>query len=112
MDEVHDLIADYAQELVMMMMMITIVIKVVVVGVFELVVPMRDDDDESGEIFGILKQMKETFEANLSESQKEEIANQKAYEDPKAAKEAEIVAGQAQIDAKTQAHADTEEKLA
>jgi DNA repair exonuclease SbcCD ATPase subunit len=41
---------------------------------------------QSGEIFGILKQMKETFESNLSDSQKEEMANQKAYEDFKAAK--------------------------
>merc|ERR1719453_452023 len=39
---------------------------------------------QSGEIFGILKQMKETFESNLSASQKEEMANQKAYEDLKA----------------------------
>merc|ERR1719456_1150732 len=37
----------------------------------------------SGEIFGILKQMKETFESNLSASQKEEMAAQKAYEDLK-----------------------------
>merc|ERR1719183_1688948 len=29
---------------------------------------------QSGEIFGILKQMKETFESNLSTSQKEELA--------------------------------------
>merc|ERR1719355_81480 len=57
---------------------------------------------QSGEIFGILKQMKETFEANLAESQKEENAAQKAYEDLKAAKEEEIAAGQAQIDTKTQ----------
>ena len=35
----------------------------------------------------ILKQMKETFETNLSSSQKEEMANQKAYEELKAAKE-------------------------
>merc|ERR1719163_2235685 len=42
---------------------------------------------QSGEIFGILKQMKETFESNLAASQKEEMANQKAYEDLKAAKE-------------------------
>merc|ERR1712227_233762 len=41
---------------------------------------------QSGEIFGILKQMLETFENNLSASQKEEMANQKAYEDLKAAK--------------------------
>merc|ERR1712066_1023512 len=67
---------------------------------------------QSGEIFGILRQMKETFEANLSDAQKEEMANQKAYEDLKAAKEAEIVAGQAQIDTKTQELADTDEKLA
>merc|ERR1719253_393979 len=39
----------------------------------------------SGEIFGILKQMKETFESNLSASQKDEMANQKAYEDLKEA---------------------------
>merc|ERR1719274_575920 len=37
----------------------------------------------SGEIFGILKQMKETFETNLAASQKEEMENQKAYEDLK-----------------------------
>merc|ERR1711920_29072 len=67
---------------------------------------------QSGEIFGILKQMLETFENNLSASQKEEMANQKAYEDLKAAKEAEIAAGQAQIDTKTQELADTDEKLA
>merc|ERR1719149_169801 len=67
---------------------------------------------QSGEIFGILKQMKETFETNLSSSQKEEMANQKAYEDLKAAKEDEIGAGQAQIDTKTQELADTDEKNA
>merc|ERR1712194_975781 len=67
---------------------------------------------QSGEIFGILRQMKETFEANLSDAQKEEMANQKAYEDLKAAKEAEISAGQAQIDSKTQELADTDEKNA
>merc|ERR1712176_1646448 len=67
---------------------------------------------QSGAIFGILKQMKETFETNLSSSQKEEMANQKAYEDLKAAKEEEIAAGQAQIDSKTQELADTDEKNA
>merc|ERR1719216_490019 len=67
---------------------------------------------QSGEIFGILRQMKETFESNLSASQKEEMANQKAYEELKAAKEAEIKAGQEQIDAKTQELATTDEKLA
>jgi hypothetical protein len=67
---------------------------------------------QSGEIFGILNQMKETFETNLSSSQKEEMANQKAYEELKAAKEEEIAAGQAQIDTKTQELADTDEKNA
>merc|ERR1740133_822870 len=67
---------------------------------------------QSGAIFGILKQMKETFETNLSSSQKEEMANQKAYEELKAAKEDEIAAGQAQIDSKTQELADADEKNA
>ena len=39
------------------------------------------------------------------------MANQKAYEDLKAAKEAEIAAGQEQIDTKTQELADTDEKV-
>merc|ERR1719174_2961878 len=67
---------------------------------------------QSGEIFGILKQMKETFEENLSNSQKEELQNQKAYEELKAAKTDEIKAGQDQIDAKTDELASTDEKLA
>jgi hypothetical protein len=67
---------------------------------------------QSGEIFGILRQMKETFESNLSASQKEEMANQTAYEDLKAAKEEEIAAGQAQIETKTGELADTDEKNA
>jgi len=67
---------------------------------------------QSGEIFGILKQMKETFESNLSASQKEEMANQKAYEELKAAKEEEIAAGQAQVDSKVQELATADEKNA
>merc|ERR1719409_1006569 len=67
---------------------------------------------QSGEIFGILRQMKDTFEANMADSQKEENASQKAYEELKAAKEAEIQAGQDQIDKKTQEKADTDNKNA
>merc|ERR1719169_144110 len=67
---------------------------------------------QSGEIFGILKQMKETFETNLSSSQKEEMQAQAAYEDLKAAKLAEIKAGEEQRDTKTQELADTDQKLA
>merc|ERR1712203_1301683 len=67
---------------------------------------------QSGEIFGILKQMLETFENNLAQSQKEENENQKTYAELKAAKEAEIAAGQEQIDKKTAELADTDEKNA
>jgi len=66
----------------------------------------------SGEIFGILKQMKETFESNLSQSQKDELENAKAYEDLKAAKEVEIKAAQDQVETKTAELATTDEKLA
>merc|ERR1719199_298257 len=66
----------------------------------------------SGEIFGILKQMKETFETNLEASQKEEMENQKAYEDLKAAKEEEIAAGTSLADTKTTTLAATDEKKA
>merc|ERR1719375_262399 len=62
---------------------------------------LQADAPASGEIFGILKQMKETFEANLAASQKEEMTNQKAYEDVKAAKGEEIEAGQSMLDTKT-----------
>merc|ERR1712194_582066 len=65
-----------------------------------------------GEIFGILRQMKETFDANLASSQKEEAENQKAYAELKAAKEDEIAAGQAQIESKTDELAETDEKNA
>jgi len=68
--------------------------------------------NQSGEIFGILQNMQETFESNLSASQKDEMAKQQAYEDLKAAKEAEIKAGQEQVDKKTNELANTDEKLA
>ena len=63
---------------------------------------------QSGAIFGILKQMKETFETNLENSQKEEMQSQTAYEDLKATKEEEIQAGSDQKDTKTQELADTD----
>jgi len=66
----------------------------------------------SGEIFGILKQMKESFETNLANSQKEEMQSQKDYEDLKAAKEEEIKAGQDLIDTKTTELGTTDEKNA
>jgi len=67
---------------------------------------------QSGEIFGILSQMKETFESNLAQSRVEETSNDQAYADLKIAKEAEITAGQGSINEKTQLLADTDESLA
>merc|ERR1719359_512583 len=67
---------------------------------------------QGGEVFGILKNMKETFEANLAASQKEERENQAAYNDMKAAKEQEIAAGQEQLETKTVELGNTDEKKA
>jgi len=67
---------------------------------------------QSGEIFGILEQMKESFESNLAELQKEEASNVKAFGELKTAKTEEMAAGQDQIDSKTQENADADEKLA
>jgi len=63
----------------------------------------------SGQIFGILEQMKETFETNLADSQKGEMNKQNSYDQVKAAKNAEIQAGQNQIDKKTEELAHTDE---
>jgi hypothetical protein len=67
---------------------------------------------QEGEIFGIPKELKETFEINLALSQKEEHSNQQTHEELKIAEEAGIKAGQAQIDTKSQELADTDEKNA
>jgi len=67
---------------------------------------------QSGEIFGILREMKETFEADLSASQKEEVEAQQTYEQVKEAKENEIQMGQAFLRDKQQQLADADEKLA
>merc|ERR1719379_1940554 len=66
----------------------------------------------SGQIFGILKQMKETFETDLAAAQEDEKKSQAAYEELKAAKEAEIAAAQEQVTTKTQELATAEEKKA
>merc|ERR1719352_2039953 len=67
---------------------------------------------QSGQIFGILKQMKETFETNLSASQKEELAAQDEFEQMKSAKLAEIAAAKKQVETKTVELAETDEKCA
>jgi len=66
----------------------------------------------SGEIFGIMKGMLESFESNLAKSSKEESDAVKAFQDLKASKEDEIAAGTEQIEKKTQELATTDEKLA
>merc|ERR1719388_108835 len=57
---------------------------------------------QSGQILGILKQMLETFESNLSQTQKDELQGSADYENLKAEKEHEIGAGMDQIETKTQ----------
>jgi len=52
---------------------------------------------QSGQIFGVLKQMQEDFEKDLSESEAAEKKAQEAYESLKAAKEEEIAAGKAAV---------------
>merc|ERR1719201_2659325 len=64
----------------------------------------------SGQIFGILKQMKETFESNLSASQKDETQAAEDFANLKAAKTTEMEKAQAMVDSKTQELADTVEK--
>lgn len=67
---------------------------------------------QSGQVYGILKQMKETFEFDLSESQKEELQAQKVYDELKKAKETEISTGKASVESKTQELAVAETRLA
>eukprot|EP00397_Hematodinium_sp_SG-2012_P025488 GEMP01026635.1.p1 GENE.GEMP01026635.1~~GEMP01026635.1.p1 ORF type:complete len:665 (+),score=284.88 GEMP01026635.1:226-2220(+) len=56
--------------------------------------------NQSGQIFGILRSMLDTFEANLTSSQREELQAQQQYEQLKAAKEEEIAAGTEQLNTK------------
>merc|ERR1719161_3010988 len=67
---------------------------------------------QSGQILGILKQMLETFESNLSQGQKDELQGESDYANLKAAKESEIGAASDQIELKTQELATTDEKNA
>jgi chromosome segregation ATPase len=67
---------------------------------------------QSGQILGILKQMLETFESNLSQTQKDELQGSSDYENLKAAKEDELTSGLDQIGSKQQELATTDEKNA
>jgi len=65
-------------------------------------------ENQSGQIIGILKSILDTFQANLDNAQKEEVANVQSYEGLKAAKDAEVKAAQDLVDEKTEARAKSE----
>merc|ERR1719262_1147271 len=67
---------------------------------------------QGGEIFGILTNMKESFEANLATAQKDEADAIANYQELKAAKEDEIASGTAQSEAKVQERAAADEQAA
>jgi len=70
---------------------------------------VQTDTPASGEIYGVLKQMKESFETNLASSQKEEANAEKEYASLKAAKTKELAAANAQIESKQQSLGDTDQ---
>merc|ERR1719375_2144481 len=73
---------------------------------------MQSYAPQSGQIFGILNQMKEDFEVNLSEAQKSEAKAKAEYESLKAAKEDEIDTGRKLIVSIDASIAETQEKYA
>jgi hypothetical protein len=66
---------------------------------------------QSNQIFGILTTMKEEFEANLSEEQKNEKKAQEDFEEMAKAKEAQIATGKEKLDALEEANADNQKAL-
>merc|ERR550537_1531984 len=54
---------------------------------------------QSSQIFGILKTMKEEFETNLSQAQKDEMKAVEAFKELSASKTAQIEAGKEKLDA-------------
>jgi len=73
---------------------------------------MQSYAPQSGQIFGILNQMKEDFEANLSEAQKSEAKAKAEYDSLKAAKDDEIATGRKLIVATDASIAEIQEKFA
>jgi len=73
---------------------------------------MQSYAPQSGQIFGILGQMKEDFEVNLSEAQKSEAKSKSEYETLKAAKEDELATGRKLIVTLDGRIADTQENFA
>merc|ERR1719207_395867 len=73
---------------------------------------MQSYAPQSGQIFGILGQMKEDFEVNLSDAQKAEAKAKAEFETLKAAKEDEIATGKKLIVSTDAAIAETQENYA
>merc|ERR1719337_841813 len=73
---------------------------------------MQSYAPQSGQIFGILQQMKEDFEVNLAEAQKAEAKSKAQYEALKAAKEDEIDTGKKLIVSIDESIAGLQEKYA
>jgi len=69
-------------------------------------------NSQSGEIFGIMKNMLEEFERSLADSQKNEKADAEAFQQLKKAKMSEISAATEQLDTKTGEKANADEKNA
>jgi len=67
---------------------------------------------QSGQIYGILKQMLDNFKANLSQSQRDELEAQRIFAELKKSKMELIKAGQDQVNKKTEHLADTRVALA
>jgi len=73
---------------------------------------LQTETPASGEIFGILKQMKESFEVNLKKAQEDEAKGVEEYNSLKKAKSEELAAGKTALANKEEELADTDEKLA
>merc|ERR1719253_2306352 len=68
-------------------------------------------NSQSGAIFGILTTMKEEFEANLAEEQKDESKAQADFEESSKAKSEQIAVGKEKLDAVEGANADNQKAL-
>merc|ERR1719197_1494127 len=66
---------------------------------------------QSGQIFGILTTMKEEFEANLSQEEKDELKAQDDFEAMSKAKSEQIATGKEKLDALEAANADNQKAL-
>ena len=85
-------------------------------GLLQAKQPGRTNDGSytpaSSQIFGLLNQMKDEFESNLSQMQKDEAQAAADYVELKKAKQAEIAAGKAKLKEKTFGLADSDDFLA